>query len=113
MTTIHIIIAVFVLFAMSRTYLRLKDGELNIFAFIFWMLNWVLVAIIGFWPGVTQRIADIIGIDRGIDTVVYFSILALFYLIYRLYVKIEHLEQDITKVVRDEALDKFNDKSNE
>jgi len=111
MTTIHLIIVVFVLFAMSRTYLRLKDGELGIVSFAFWMVNWFLVGVIGFWPGVTQRIADIVGIERGIDTVVYSSIVVLFYLMYRLYVKIEHLEQDITKVVRDSALEDFKEKN--
>lgn len=76
-------------------------------AFVFWMFNWTLVAVIGFWPGVTQRLADFLGIDRGIDSVVYFSIVLLFYLIYRSYVKLEHLEQEITKVVREDALEEF------
>ncbi len=96
---------------MSRTYLRLKDGELGILSFCFWMFNWILVAVIGFWPGVTQRVADMVGIERGIDTVVYSSIVLLFYLMYRLYVKIEHLEQDITKVVRDSAIEDFKEQN--
>ncbi len=95
---------------MSRTYLRLKEGNMNTLSFVFWMINWILVGVIAFWPGVTQQIAEFLGIERGIDAIVYFSIVLLFYLIYRSYVKIEHLDQQITKVVRNEALNEFKEK---
>ncbi|MBU1854341.1 MAG: DUF2304 domain-containing protein, partial [Nanoarchaeota archaeon] len=41
------------------------------------------------------------GIGRPIDVVIYASIIVLFYLIFRMYVKIESMEQNITKVVRE------------
>lgn len=104
---LQIIIGVFVLFALSRTFLRFKEGEIGRLAFVSWFFVWILVAVVAFWPDVTQSIADFLGIERGIDSVVYFSIVVLFYLIYRAYVKIEHLEHDITKVVRDDALEDF------
>jgi len=105
--TLKIVITIFVLFAISRTYLRLKDGAIDTLQFVFWLFVWALVGVIGFWPGVTQRLANILGIERGIDSIVYFSIIVLFYLIYRAYVKIENLEHDITKIVRDESLNEF------
>ncbi len=108
MTSIQIIIALFVLFAMSRTFLRLREGELTGLSFAFWMINWTLVGVIGFWPGVTQRLADFLGIERGIDSVVYVSIVLLFYMIYRAYVKLEHIEHEITKIVREESLHELN-----
>jgi len=108
MTTIHIVITIFVLFAMSRTFLRLREGEINKAQFAFWFVVWSLVAVVGYWPGVTQNLADFLGIDRGIDSVVYVSIVILFYLVYRAYVKLEHLEQDITKVIREEAISEFS-----
>lgn len=83
---------------------------MNTLSFVFWMINWILVGVIAFWPGVTQQIAEFLGIERGIDAIVYFSIVLLFYLIYRSYVKIEHLDQQITKVVRNEALNEFKEK---
>ena len=104
---LEVIITVFVLFALSRIFLRFKEGEIETLAFILWLIVWILVAVVAYWPGVTQNVADFLGIDRGIDSVVYFSIVILFYLIYKAFVKIEHLEKDITKVVRDEAIDKF------
>ncbi len=91
--------------------MRLREGEINKAQFVFWFAVWLLVAVVGYWPGVTQTLADFLGIDRGIDSVVYVSIVILFYLVYRAYVKIEHLEQDITKVVREEAISEFSSKN--
>lgn len=108
---LEIIITVFVLFALSRIYLRFREGEVGSVAFISWLILWALVIVVAYWPGVTQNVADFLGIERGIDSVVYFSIVILFYLMYRSYVKIEHLERDITKVVRKEAIDDFKEKN--
>ncbi|MBU1018874.1 MAG: DUF2304 family protein [Patescibacteria group bacterium] len=105
---LQVVIAVFVLFALSRIYLRFKEGELSVSGFIFWLIVWLLIGVVGFWPGTTQNVADFLGIERGIDSVVYFSIVVIFYLIYKIFVRIEHLERDITKVVRDNALDELD-----
>lgn len=91
--------------------MRLREGEINKMQFVFWFAVWFLVGVVGYWPGVTQNLADFLGIDRGIDSVVYVSIVILFYLVYRAYVKIERLEQDITKVVREEAINEFSSKN--
>jgi len=104
---LKIIITIFVLFAFSRTYLRLKDGAIDTMQFVFWLVVWALVEVIALWPGVTQKLANFLGIERGMDAIVYFSVVVLFYLIYRAYVKLENLEHDITKIVRDESINEF------
>ena len=50
-------------------------------------------------------LSSILGIARGADLIVYVSVVLLFYLIFRLYVKMEKIEQDVTKVVRKIAID--------
>ncbi len=101
---IAIIVTIFVLFALSRNYLQFRDNHISGFQFIFWVLIWSLVLVILLWPNLTNRLAQYLGISRGIDVFVYLGIIVLFYLIFRSYVKIEELERDITRLVSELAL---------
>ena len=106
MEPIQIIAIIFALFALSRATLRLKDKSINSIQFIFWGLIWVAVIIIAFVPNITSSISNILGIRRGIDVLIYLGMILLFYLIFRLYVKIDRIERDITKIVRKITLKK-------
>lgn len=103
---IQIVIIVFALFAWSRAYLRFKDEKITSKEFIFWSLVWIVGIIIVMLPNTTFYLASLFGIKRGVDLIIYVSIVLLFYLVFRLYVKIETIEQDITKVVREIAISK-------
>ena len=43
-------------------------------------------------------------VGRGVDTAIYFSIVMLFYLLFRSFAKIEDLDRQLTRVVRANAL---------
>jgi len=100
MEIIQILIAIFALFALSRAVLRFKDNKLTINELVFWILVWIGVIIVSFLPSITGLLSSFLGIGRGIDVMVYVSIIVLFYLIFRLYVKLEGIEKEITLVVR-------------
>lgn len=108
---IQIIITIFVLFALSRVYLQFKSDNVTTLQFIFWLIIWLGVLTVLYWPNLSNQIAEFLGISRGVDVFVYLGIIALFYLIYRAYIKIEHLERDITKIVRKEALKELDKNS--
>lgn len=110
MELLQIFAIVFSLFALSRAILRLRDGKLTIYSFIFWNIVWVGVIIIAFLPNVSSFMANLFGIGRGVDFLIYTSVVILFYLIFRLYIKMEKIDQDITKLVSDLALKNKNDK---
>ena len=92
---IQILISIFALFAII-TLLKTKK--------FLWLLFWLAVGVIVWIPNATNVIAQFLGIGRGADLVFYFSILILFFLIFRIYIKIERLERDITKFVRKDSL---------
>lgn len=100
------VIIVFTLFALSRIYLRFREGKVSKGEALFWTLIWCAVVVLVFIPQVTDYFADLLGIKRGINIVIYVSIILLFYLLFRLYVKIDTMNQDITKIVREIALQK-------
>ncbi|MBU0981388.1 DUF2304 family protein [Patescibacteria group bacterium] len=101
---IQIVGSAFVLFAWSRVFLRYRDDTLSLWGLLFWSLIWIAVLVVLFLPHMTDLIAERLGIGRGVDVFIYSSIVVLFYLVYRVYVKIESIEQEITKVVREESL---------
>ncbi|KYK25280.1 hypothetical protein AYK26_02250 [Euryarchaeota archaeon SM23-78] len=100
MEIIQILIIIFSLFALSRAFLRFKDNRLTKNEFIFWAVLWIAVIVVSIIPGITSTISPSLGITRGIDLIVYISIIVIFYLIFRLYVKIENMEKKITSIVR-------------
>ena len=60
----------------------------------------IAVVVVAFIPNATSYFSSFLGIGRGIDFVVYLSILLLFYLIFRIYVRLEALNSSITKLTR-------------
>lgn len=105
----------FVLFsagAVSLVYRRQKEGVLGKKGAFFWAFFWVLAAVAVIWPSSTQILADLLGIGRGTDLVLYLSVAVIFYLLFKLNVKLDGLNKELTKVVRHQALDKKNEKEN-
>lgn len=104
MLGIQILISVFVLFALARTFRQWRQRRLShVWAFV-WMLFWVGVAGMVFLPNTTQVFANVLGVGRGADLVIYVSLVALFYLQFKLFTKIESVEQEISRLVREVAL---------
>jgi len=106
----HIIIIVFTLFALSRLILRLKDKEIRLLEFITWFLVWLGVLAIVFMPTLISGIEQVLGIKKGIDFFASAGIVLLFYLLFRIYVQTEKMEQNLTKIVRKIAIDEAHKK---
>ncbi len=99
---------IFTVFAVSGAYLvwqRRREGLLSIRGTAWWLLIWVAMLIMAWYPLSTQIAADILGIGRGVDLIIYCALAFLLLTIFRLTVKLESLQRDITKVVRRNALE--------
>jgi len=99
MTILKAITTIFVLFAISRAYLRFKDRTLSIFSFVLWILIWSLALVFVFDPNLSNLIAKAGGLGRGADAMFLLSIILLFYLIFRLYTKIDSIDKNLTTLV--------------
>lgn len=104
MTIIQLLFLPFLLFALSRVFLRFKDKQIKITEFGFWTLLFLTAIVVIVFPNETTNFAKILGIGRGVDLVVYASIITLFYLVFRIYVLMENIRHEITEVVRKIAL---------
>ena len=86
---------------------------MNFGVFIFWLFFWLLAGAVVIKPESTNFVANIFGVGRGADLVVYLSIIVIFYIIFQLTVKMEKIERNITKLVRKIAVDEISDNKEE
>lgn len=69
-----------------------------------WVVLWLAVGVVALIPELTNRLADLLGIGRGADVVLYSAIIVIVALLFRLSVRLEQLNRAITKVTRELAL---------
>lgn len=93
-------------FAVSRAFLRLKDKTITFGSCILWTLAWACAVVIAFMPEISTDIANLLGVKRGVDVVVFISIIVLFYLVFRIYIRIENLNKKLSELVERLALKK-------
>lgn len=106
MILVQLILIFFLIFALTRVVLRYRGGQLTALEFGFWSLLFFLAAVGVLAPELTTKVATVLGIGRGADLAVYTSIVVLFYLVFRIYVVIEDVRQEITELIRQIALEK-------
>lgn len=94
--------------AMLLTILRFKDGEMSLGMLVVWSLIWLIVIFVSIYPESTSFLAKSAGIGRGLDFVLILGILLCFYLIFKLYNKLESTEEEITDLVRKIAIQNEN-----
>ena len=104
MRPIQIALLVLIALALGKVVRRFRQGRVRLFDFIFWTAVWGVGALFVVWPNITTVLATSVGIGRGVDLVTYVSFIALFYLVFRLYVRMEYFQRDITELTRHLAL---------
>src|SRR4051812_49179308 len=97
------LIIVFSIVAIFSIFLRRSKDNLGLHGTIFWILFWLGVDVVILFPNSTTVLANKLGIGRGVDLVVYVSIIMIFFVLFRLNVKLEGINRQITKIVRKNA----------
>jgi len=95
--------------AIRSVYKRRKEGFLGLSGFLFWSLFWIFVAVVVAVPESANSAARLFGIGRGADFAIYSSIGLIFFILFRLHIKIESIGRDITKLTRHQALEEKNE----
>jgi hypothetical protein len=101
---IQVVVVLFALYAAARAVGRFRKGTIGLGELVLWCGFWLAVGVVVLVPEMTQRVARILGVGRGADAVFYLSLVGLSYAFFRLYLKIRHLEQQLTLLVRKQAL---------
>ena len=113
MIPIQIVLISAVVFIAFYMYLRLRSSLLD--AILIFLFCAIAVFFILF-PDMTTKIAQWLGVKRGINLVFYCITLFFFFLILKLYSRMRRLEDKFTEIVRDNSLSRaedLSDKTNE
>jgi hypothetical protein len=100
-----------VILIILKNFIAYKKGELKTSKFFIFQFFWFSVFLAIIFSEETNKIARFFNITRGADFFIYISIIVIFYLLFRIYHRLENIEMNITKIVREIALLK-KDKNN-
>lgn len=101
---IQVIIVALAAIALGGAIRRFIRREISLRRMLAWAALWIAAAVVVLVPRTSERLALLLGVGRGVDVVIYLSIALLFYLQYRLFARLDRIERDITKIVREQAL---------
>ena len=71
---------------------------------LLWIVLWSGVGLIAVYPAILDLLPPVVGIKSGINVLIFFGFVVLFYAVFRLLVKVEELEEKIVKMNRKKAL---------
>lgn len=98
----QILAALIVFSFLGRLIWQKKQKKISGGEFAFWLIFWffVLLAIL-FLKFIDSFVANLGFSASGIDVLIYLAVAVLFYFVFRLRIKLEKIERDITKMVRE------------
>jgi hypothetical protein len=101
---IQLILIFVILLIIIKLFGEFRKGQINFQALVAWLVVWLAAILAITYPRLTVVVANRLGVGRGVDLVVYFSIIIIFYLLFRLLLRLEKIEREITKIIRELAL---------
>lgn len=102
---IQAILITFALFAMGRVFVQHRAQKVSSGWFGTWIVFWLAVIVVVLRPSLTDMAATALGVGRGADLVVYVSLAVLFYSLFRLAMRQEQHNRELTELVRKMAVE--------
>ena len=106
-TIYQLLTPLFAIVMLLKGISRLRRGEMSMRKFTLWILVWGGISVLAIYPKFVKVAADLTGLESGINALIFFGFIFLFYLTFRLYIIVEHLEREITSIVRNKAIEDF------
>ena len=104
MLLIQIILIAMLIGAIVMTWKRSREAAIGFREAILWTILWSSAGVVILLPQTTDILARALGVGRGVDVILYASVVLLFIALFRLHVTVEKLERKLTDIVRAEAL---------
>lgn len=101
---VQLLTPLFCLVMVLRAVSRFRRREQTIRELLVWLVVWVGIASVSVYPSVSDVMPAFIGIKSGVNVLIYFGMVVLFYGLFRLVVKVEELEYRISEMNRKIAL---------
>jgi hypothetical protein len=101
MSPIQIVLAAGIIFISVYMYRRIRSSILDTVLILLFLVVGIVFVID---PDITNRLAKMVGVQRGANLIFYTGFLFLFFLILKLYSRSKKLEQSLTELVRQISL---------
>jgi small membrane protein len=102
---IQIVLIVALIIALFVTWKRARQNVISRLEAFGWSVAWIAAAVVIILPQTTTTVANFFGVGRGVDFVLYASVISLFFLVFNIFIKLDRLDRKLTDVVRKVALD--------
>lgn len=99
-----ILVPIISIIAIVWFLLRYLKEKNSLFTTILWTLFWIIVSLFAIFPNFSNSFARIFGITRGLDFIIIIVFAVLVYTIFNLYNRIDQLQDDVNKIVKEVAL---------
>ena len=86
--------------ALIGVWVLFRKRKISVRAVWAWSALWSLGLAFVLFPDLASIVAQAVGVGRGVDVVVYAAIILLFYLVFRIYLRLDRMEREITVLVR-------------
>lgn len=86
--------------AISKSYHDFRKKEEGLTMFLFWLTTWSAIIVVTLYPILIDKFNALVG-DQGssINTFLGASIVALFFVVYRIYIKAHRIERQLHTIV--------------
>lgn len=111
LTIFQIIVIIIAILGSLIVVLRYNAGKMPFKDFSLWIILWIALVFISVLPlHILTTISKRFGFGRPLDFFLITAVIILCYLLFRVYLMIERIDQDITSLVEKLAIDNENSK---
>lgn len=104
MMWLQIFITFLVILIWIKIFKQWQQNKVGLVSFLIWLVLWLAILLVFWQPDITTYLANFLGIGRGADLIVYLSIILIFYLIFKIFIRLDKTDKLITKLVREDAI---------
>jgi len=97
--------SIFAILVVSRSLVDYKQKKESLQMTLFWVVIWISVLALAFFPGLVDQIITNSGGDRtGLGTIFGMGLVFMLFVSYRIYVKANRIEKNLDKLSREFSL---------
>ncbi|MFA6536834.1 MAG: DUF2304 domain-containing protein [Patescibacteria group bacterium] len=104
MSIFQVLIFLVILYIIIKSFYRFTKKEITFWLFLVWLVIWLAVLAVNFFPMSVTWLANFVGIGRGVDLMTYCALIIVFWLLFKAHVRIKNLEKKFSRLVSRLAL---------
>ena len=104
MSAFQIIILLVIAFIIFKATKKKIKKELSWTLYLLWIIFWLILGAIDLYPVIIEQLATLAGVGRGVDLLIYSSLILLFYWQFKLWLKNNSIEKKNTELIRKLAI---------